>query len=57
MDFTEGYSGVLEFAKFYITTLTDNTPFDGNLVFQGSNDGSSWDDLWTIDANIHEGWN
>ena len=37
--------------------MTDNTPFVGNLKFQGSDDGVSYDDLWTIDANIHEGWN
>jgi len=31
--------------------------FDGNLKFQGSMDGSSYDDLFTVDENIHEGWN
>lgn len=57
MDFRTGYAGVLENAKFFINNLIDNSPFVDNLVFEGSDDGSNWTNLWTIDANIHEGWN
>jgi len=57
MDFKPNYAGVLEQSKFFINNLLDNTPFVDNLIFQGSDDGSTWTDLWTIDANIHEGWN
>ena len=33
-------------------------PYVGNLVFQGSNDdGATFDDLWAVDAGVHEGWN
>ena len=28
-----------------------------NLVFQGSDDGSTFVDLWAIDKSVHEGWN
>ena len=38
--------------------MVDNTPFVNNLILQGYDiDTSTWIDLWTIDANIHEGWN
>jgi hypothetical protein len=47
---------VLDSIKFFINNLNDNTPFVNNLVLQGY-DGASYTDLWTIDANIHEGWN
>ena len=26
-------------------------------TFQGSNDGSTYTDLFTMDVNLHEGWN
>jgi hypothetical protein len=55
--FKDSYVGVLDSIKFFINNLYDNAPFVGNLVLQGSNDGSTYDDLWTVDANIHEGWN
>lgn len=55
--FLDSYVGVLDSIKFFINNLHDNTPFVGKLVLQGSNDGSAYDTLWTVDANIHEGWN
>jgi len=27
------------------------------LKFQGSNDGTTWSDLYTADGNVHSGWN
>lgn len=27
------------------------------MKFQGSNDNSTWNDLFAADENIHEGWN
>ena len=57
VQFKESYAVVLDSIKFFINNLNDNTPFVGNLVLQGSDDGAVYDDLWTIDANIHEGWN
>ena len=37
--------------------MTDKTPYIGNLVFQGSDDGATFTDLWKLDASVHEGWN
>jgi hypothetical protein len=56
--FRAGYVGVLEGAQFFINNLVDKSPYtDGNLVLEGSDDGSTWTALWTVDATIHEGWN
>ena len=50
--------GVLDEVKFFINDLNDKSPFvDGNLVFQGSDDGVNFDDLWRVDMTVHEGWN
>ena len=35
----------------------DKELFEDLLVFQGSNDGANYDDLYTADAFIHEGFN
>ena len=48
---------MLDEVKFFINNLTDKTPFVGNLVFQGSDDGEAFTNLWTVDASVHEGWN
>jgi hypothetical protein len=31
--------------------------FDGTLRFEGSNDMTTWVELFTADKNVHEGWN
>ena len=49
--------GVLDEVKFFINQLTDKTPFNGNLKFQGSDDGTTFTDLFTVDLSVHEGWN
>ena len=57
IEYKENHVGVLDEAKFFINRLVDKTPFVGNLVFQGSDDGVTFTDLWTIDKSVHEGWN
>jgi hypothetical protein len=27
------------------------------MTFQGSADNETWNDIFTVDENIHEGWN
>ena len=51
--------GVLDEVKFFVNrmTSTNKVQIADNLVFQGSNDGSTFTDLWTIDKSVHEGWN
>lgn len=56
MKFNPGFVGILSQVKFFLNNV-DLATFNGNLVFQGSNDLSSWTDLYTADGNIHEGWN
>jgi hypothetical protein len=55
--YKQDHVGVLDEVKFFINQLTDKTPFNGNLKFQGSDDGTTFTDLWTIDLGVHEGWN
>jgi hypothetical protein len=31
--------------------------FSNVTVFQGSNDGTTYTDIFTINDNVHEGWN
>jgi hypothetical protein len=28
-----------------------------NLAFEGSADGETYENLFTVDENVHEGWN
>ena len=42
--------------KYYISGINKDR-FVGYTKFQGSMDGNSYDDLYTVDDNIHEGWN
>ena len=58
VQYKPNHVGVLDEAKIFINKLTNKTPLiGGNLIFQGSNDGTTFTDLWTIDASVHEGWN
>ena len=49
--------GVLNEVKFFVNQMFDKTPYVGGLIFQGSDDGVTFTDLWTVDATVHEGWN
>lgn len=55
--YKDSHVGVLNEVKFFITDLVNKTPYVGNLIFQGSDDGLAFTDLWTIDESVHEGWN
>lgn len=57
MEFKEGYVGILQQAKFFINYITDRTQYEKNLMFEGSNDGETYDELFIVDENVHEGWN
>ena len=48
---------MLDEVKFFVNKLIDKSPFVNNLVFQGSDDGENFTDLWTINKAVHEGWN
>jgi len=57
VQYKENHVGVLEQVKFFINEMIDKSPYVGSLVFQGSDDGATFTDLWTIDSAVHEGWN
>ena len=56
MKFRPGFVGLLSQVKYFMNNINKAT-YSGNLKFQGSNDMSTWTDLFTVDDNIHEGWN
>ena len=56
MEFKEGHVGMISQVKYY-TSGIDKDLFVGTTKFQGSMDGNSYLDLFSIDENIHEGWN
>ena len=57
IQYKENHVGVLDEVKFFVNKLIDKSPFVDNLVFQGSDDGQTFTDLWAIDKSVHEGWN
>ena len=57
MQFREGYVGILSKVRFFLGDKYEMTKFAGLTKFQGSQDGNSYDDLFTFDENVHTGWN
>jgi hypothetical protein len=55
-EFAAGYVGLLEEVKIYFGSLSKYYYAD-NLIFQGSNDGETYTDIFTVGKEIHEGWN
>lgn len=57
MYFPEGYEGFVNEVKVFLGSTYSKDYFVDYLTFQGSDDGSTYVDLFTLDASIHEGWN
>ena len=55
--FKENHVGMLSQVRYFLGDITDKSIYVDKLKFQGSQDNSSWTDLYTADDNIHEGWN
>ena len=56
--FTDGFVGILDEMRFFMDYFPSKATFEGNLIFQGSNDDfSTVNDIVTIDSSLHEGWN
>jgi len=53
----EDHVGVLKEAKFYIGSVGDYAPYIDSLILQGSQDGVTYSDIYTVGAEVHEGWN
>ena len=57
MQFRQGYVAILNQVKVFISA-SDTTNFrNGNLIFQGSMDGVTYTNIYTVDNNVHGGWN
>ena len=58
MKFGEGNVGFLSSFKYFMDRF-DASKYVNNLILQGSNDDFNLDvnDIVTIQADIHEGWN
>lgn len=56
MQFSEGFVGMISQVKFYLHEITLSY-YSGKMMFQGSNDGSSYTTLFTLNDNAHDGWN
>jgi hypothetical protein len=54
--FKYGYVGVLNEVKFFMNRFNRNN-FVNKLIFQGSQTGTTWTNLFTVGEEIHEGWN
>mmetsp|Transcript_41642 Transcript_41642/g.63590 ORF Transcript_41642/g.63590 Transcript_41642/m.63590 type:complete len:237 (+) Transcript_41642:3795-4505(+) len=53
--FKAGHVGLLDVVKFYIGGVSES--YSGNLIFQGSKDNSTWEEIFTTDDTVHQGWN
>lgn len=55
--FKEGHVGLISQVKWFLGDISDKTVYSGEAKLQGSNDGTTYTDLFTMDENVHEGWN
>lgn len=55
--FKEGHVGLISQVKYFMGDINTPSLYVDLLKFQGSNDNTTWTDLYTADDNIHEGWN
>jgi hypothetical protein len=57
MRFKPGHVGLISQVKYFMGNIASKATYSGILKFQGSDDGTTWTDLFAADDNIHEGWN
>ena len=58
IEFREGYIAILEKMKFYLpVNINKANYYVDRLTFQGSNDGTTFTDLYVADDLVHTGWN
>jgi hypothetical protein len=54
--FKSGHIGQLSEVSFFMPLFSRNN-FIGKLKLQGSSDGVAYTDIFTVQNEIHEGWN
>ena len=57
MQFRKGYVAILSQVKFFLSASDTLNFRNGNLFFQGSMDGVTYKNIYTVDNNVHGGWN
>jgi hypothetical protein len=59
MAFKPGHVGLLSSIKWFMGDIAngDTTYLQDKLIFQGSDDNTTYTDIFKVDLNVHEGWN
>jgi hypothetical protein len=57
MGFKAEHVGMLRQVKWFMKDVQNKELFADEVVFQGSNDNSTWTDIFTMDGSVHDGWN
>jgi hypothetical protein len=57
ISFRASYVAILDKIRFFLPVTQATSTYEGKLKFQGSNDASSWTDIYQADGNVHSGWN
>ena len=57
MEFREGFVGMISQVKYFMGDILNKYTYADHLMFQASDDNSTWTTLFAADLNIHEGWN
>jgi hypothetical protein len=55
--FKAGHVAMMRQVKWFLGDIADKTVYEDITKFQGSNDNSTWTDLFTMGDGTHEGWN
>jgi hypothetical protein len=55
--FKAEHVGMLRQVKWFMKDIQDKTLFADEVIFQGSDDETAWVDIFTMDENVHDGWN
>jgi hypothetical protein len=57
MSFKENHIGLISQVKFFLGDIQNKAAYENKVKFQGSQDGTTYIDIFTVDENVHEGWN
>lgn len=57
VEFKEFHVGLLSEVKYLYVSFADKSKIAGDVWFEGSQDGSSYEKLFQVSQNVREGWN
>jgi len=55
--FKEGHVALISQIKWFLSDIQDKSIYADETKLQGSNDGTIYSDIFTMDENVHDGWN